>query len=294
MLGQSRILDGSRPRRLAGLVALTVCTFALVASRANGTQSLTLTLGANPAVGQPLSVVAEGVADGSDDLYVYATTGGCAADPYAEATETFEVLALSSAGADTPSVVGGEAVSAGDFRQSYSFTPWAPKSYDVCAYLDPQPSGPPDAAARAGFSLSGAGVVKAPYLPEASEALKRIAGEHEQQLQREREQQERERAERERIPASEQLHSEPAARNAVGTKGHSKRECIVPRLRGRSLAGARAALRHADCRLGALRRPARSGGALVVTWQGARGGSALAAGARVAIALGSVPGPATH
>jgi beta-lactam-binding protein with PASTA domain len=65
------------------------------------------------------------------------------------------------------------------------------------------------------------------------------------------------------------------------------RSCVVPRLRGYTLAAARRALSAAHCRLGSVHRPARHHhGTLRVTKQSVRAGKRLANDARVNLWLG--------
>jgi hypothetical protein len=63
--------------------------------------------------------------------------------------------------------------------------------------------------------------------------------------------------------------------------------CHVPALKGETFAAARRALAKAHCRLGAIRRTGRHGGALYVGAQGAPAGKRLAHNARVALWLGA-------
>jgi hypothetical protein len=64
-------------------------------------------------------------------------------------------------------------------------------------------------------------------------------------------------------------------------------QCVVPRLDGKPLNEARAALRTAHCRLGTVTKLARSRHRLVVVEQGARTGRVLSTDASVSIKLGS-------
>jgi len=114
--------------------------------------------------------------------------------------------------------------------------------------------------------------------------------------------------EAERQQAKEQQEHQHAAENAARlateqaqlkqaeqreTKEATEREeaehpaCTVPNLKGDTLPGARHALRHAHCRLGAIHRPAHHHGTLHVNAQSAAAGTRLAGGARVALTLGA-------
>ncbi|HVR04877.1 MAG TPA: hypothetical protein VMS02_02470 [Solirubrobacteraceae bacterium] len=267
---------------LAGLATTTACVL-MSAPCAFGGESLKVAVGADPAVGQPLSVTVEGVTNGLDDLYVFAATGDCAADPYDEATYTFEVSTLSGPGEHRHGVAEGEAMAAGEFKRTFTFSPWAEKSYVVCAYLDAAAEATPDVFAKVTFVIPEPGPVKAPYLNEATKEFSPVAIAEGQRKEREREQLEKEKAEREHPPppASEMPSGEPPPAVNDSTK-----RCLVPALRGHSLNAARAALEHADCRLGAVKRPRRAQGRLVVVRQSAPRGSRLAADAAVAVVLG--------
>jgi hypothetical protein len=63
-------------------------------------------------------------------------------------------------------------------------------------------------------------------------------------------------------------------------------QCVVPALRGDSLAQARRALRKASCTLGSVRKSRGTHGRIVVRKQDPRAGSKLATGAAVAVKLG--------
>jgi hypothetical protein len=62
--------------------------------------------------------------------------------------------------------------------------------------------------------------------------------------------------------------------------------CLVPRLKGKSLAKAKRALAAAHCSLGGVSRPKRARGSLVVRSSSPAAGSSLAAGAKVGVRLG--------
>ena len=65
--------------------------------------------------------------------------------------------------------------------------------------------------------------------------------------------------------------------------------CLVPRLKGQSLAQAKSALAKADCALGAVAKPKHKAGALIVSSSKPGAGSALAAGAKVELRLQAKP-----
>jgi hypothetical protein len=66
--------------------------------------------------------------------------------------------------------------------------------------------------------------------------------------------------------------------------------CVVPRLKGDSLAAARSALGRAHCKLGKVFKPRGHHKRLVVIDQGAKSGKTLANGAAVAVRLGLARG----
>jgi hypothetical protein len=94
---------------------------------------------------------------------------------------------------------------------------------------------------------------------------------------------ERSAKEREIREAGERADKEQA--ELAASAGRSS--CVVPSLKGDSLAQARRALRRAHCDLGKLSKPQGHDGRLFVVGQSVRGGSKLAAGTRVALILGS-------
>jgi hypothetical protein len=265
---------------VGGIACVAVLAFA-ASARA---ESVSIFVGTNPAVGQTLELRLEGVADGDHNLYAYVDAGGqsCAVDPHDELTQ--RVVHALSAVSPIPGEPEGDQLSAGSFRKVYPYMPSVGgASYEVCAYLDSWPTNLPDASAAERFSVPG-GPVKAPYTEEASRALKQLAVEHEEQLQRERiAKQQREHEEYELMhPATE--HIQPGQPTADHTASHAR--CFVPALKGHSLTYARTMLRHAHCRLGAIKRSARAHGALVVTQQSPRYGRKLPKGTPVAITLG--------
>ena len=77
----------------------------------------------------------------------------------------------------------------------------------------------------------------------------------------------------------------PPAAGAGGTKPAAR--CIVPKLKGLTLAAARTKLARARCRLGTVQRPKRAarGATLVVKAQGPAAGRSLASGAKVQVTL---------
>jgi hypothetical protein len=261
--------------RVGAIVATAV--LALAAPCVADADSLTLSIGARPTLGQPLSVVAAGSAETSSHLYVYVEAGGeaCAVDPEKETTEVFGALALSS--------VTGDPLSAGAFSETYSYTPAANNVYSVCAYLDDDLPIATATAAAAAFAVPS-GPVEAPYLRAILEEENRIAVEHEQQELQEQATQREAREALERIPASElpQPRQAPAAQVAP----RPAVRCIVPSLAHRSLQAARTSLRRAHCALGRVARPRHAIGALVVRRQSAPRGATLRAGSAVAVVLG--------
>jgi len=89
--------------------------------------------------------------------------------------------------------------------------------------------------------------------------------------------------ERERYEAGLRTGREAAERDSAGSRSP---RCVVPRLRGDSVAGARRKLARAHCALGRVARPRSYHGPLVVRHQSVRVGRRLAEGARVSVLLG--------
>jgi hypothetical protein len=73
------------------------------------------------------------------------------------------------------------------------------------------------------------------------------------------------------------------------TAAASPVQCVVPSLKGESLAAARHSLNAAHCALGKITRPHKHRGALVVESQGQVAGKTLANETPIAITLGSIP-----
>jgi hypothetical protein len=92
--------------------------------------------------------------------------------------------------------------------------------------------------------------------------------------------------ERKEVEAKEATErAEQAARS--DTKKSSAAMCLVPSLKGDSLAAARSALRSAHCNLGIVARPRRHHGALIVVGQSRPHGTKLRQGASIAVDLGT-------
>jgi hypothetical protein len=264
-------------RGVARVGAITAAAvLALAAPCVADADSLTLSIGASPTLGQPLSVTAAGSAATSAHLYVYVESGGeaCAADPEEEATEVFGALALSSA--------TGDPLAAGAFSETYSYTPAANNVYSVCAYLDGDLPVPTATATAAAFAVPS-GPVEAPYLRAIFEEESRVAAEREQQELQEQARQREAREALERVAASELPQPQPPAAQVAPQPAV---RCIVPSLAHRSLRAARISLRLAHCALGRVARPRHAIGALVVRSQSAPRGATLRAGSAVAVVLG--------
>jgi hypothetical protein len=126
------------------------------------------------------------------------------------------------------------------------------------------------------------GVVRAPYLGEASEQLKAIAEQHarEQEAQRAEEgaRLAAETVERQRREA-EEAASAPVQQRA--------QTCIVPSLKGDTLDAADRALADAHCHLHKVARPRRHHGTILVTRQDPRPGERLPTGGGVTLTLGT-------
>lgn len=148
-----------------------------------------------------------------------------------------------------------------------------------------EPSEEPSSPQPFPSGTGGTGPVLAPYLGAAAgqfatqvvetEARRRAAKEQEEQKARE-------------AYSAEQAALEQR-QQAMETAGHEAGKppaCVVPSLRGDTLAAARHALVKAHCRLGRVRRPAHRGSALRVISQSIQHGKRLPAGATIAVGLG--------
>jgi hypothetical protein len=96
----------------------------------------------------------------------------------------------------------------------------------------------------------------------------------------------KEEQERKEVEAKEaKERAEEAARST--TKKSSAATCVVPLLKGDSLAAARSALRSAHCELGMVTKPRRHRGALIVVRQSRPHGTKLRPGTAIAVDLGA-------
>lgn len=99
-----------------------------------------------------MTIIAQGVADGSHGLFVFVdrTGGPCYQTPYDENFAT----ALSSA--------NGDPVAAGSFTKTYSYTPATAGTYTICSYLDAKSYTASDAIGAGRFTVgSGASIIAA-------------------------------------------------------------------------------------------------------------------------------------
>jgi hypothetical protein len=131
----------------------------------------------------------------------------------------------------------------------------------------------------------GGGIVEAPYLGAVSGQLKEIAVREEEQRAKAKEQEEQKAKELNARPASELEHTEEQPPAAPAKAEHPA--CLVPALKGDTLAVAGRALARAHCRLGTVHQPAHHHGTLYVSAQSAPAGEQLAGGARVTLTLGA-------
>ncbi len=270
-------------------VALTAIASLAAVAVADG-ESLELSLPVSAHVDAFYVITAEGMADGAHRLFVYVDPGGaeCAMTPDAERKEFTDAIAIFGP--------EGVALESGPFvRADHGFAPPEDDDYSVCGYLDAAPEDAADAVAEGRFAVPSGPVGEGEHVVgEDSEELRRLAAERERESEEQRAAA-REREEREareaaalrfigtlQAPPAEQLP--PAARAPVATPAVV--HCIVPALRGHSLAWTRRALAHAHCSLGRVRPAAATRGSLVVVRQDVRRGTSLRDGAPVGVALG--------
>jgi hypothetical protein len=256
--------------------AFAGCVLALAAPALSWAETLRVSAPGNQSVGQPLTISVSGVADGAHRLFAYADEdrGSCASTPRAEYTERVRIVTLSS--------FEGEALAAGGFSKTFTYTP----TYQLptfCAYLDDTSYDIPDVVATAGdpvneylenLELAKPTGERTGTLPGAIEPLPvnpQVVREYWERVAREaREHEERERR---------------LAEQAEGRAGRKRSPCIVPSLKGRSLKDTRTALRAAHCRLGRVTVRRGGHGALVVTEQRPARGRRLSPGAAVRVSL---------
>jgi hypothetical protein len=263
-------------RRIARwAAALAACVLVPAVPAAASGESLKVSMPRTGTVGQPLTITVTGTADGSHRLYVFADEGQyneCGSNPQNEYSESARVTALSG--------VEGEVLAAGAFSKSYSYTPTY-RLPTLCAYLDDTISHPPDAFATLGdpvneylenreeaqatssWSGPGPGAIEAPAVnPQAEKEF----WEHLQARLR------------------EEAESRARAQSVPRPAPHAA-YCVVPSLKGRTLTGARTALRHHHCKLGkvTIRRHAHRG--LLVVGQSRSRGTRLHDGAAVSVTI---------
>jgi beta-lactam-binding protein with PASTA domain len=129
---------------------------------------------------------------------------------------------------------------------------------------------------------------------ESKEDAERQARENTERKEHETKAAEEKKAEEERPQreAAERKQREETREEAERAEKEAKEaaasQCVVPSLKGDTLAAARRALRQAHCKLGRVTPPPRGHGRHVVTRQGLRAGSKHPAGTAVAVTLGPV------
>lgn len=92
-----------------------------------------------------------------------------------------------------------------------------------------------------------------------------------------------------KVKEEEAQRASEAAQKERQAKEAESSECVVPSVTGDLLNAASNALRKAHCRLGRVTRPRSHHGVVVVTKQSHERGTRLAAGAVVAVTLGTKP-----
>jgi hypothetical protein len=273
--GGSKCKGGVVHRRMAWLAGtFTACALAIAAPATAQSESLKISAPGTQAVGQPLTITVNGVADGSHRLYVYADEGRfmCASDPYHEYYKRPLTVALSGA--------EGEALAVGNFDKTYTYTPTF-QLPTFCAYLDDTPYDTPDVAATASDPVNE-------YLESHEEAQSTgsrtgvLPGAIEPlpvNPQTEKEYWERVQAEARQRREREQAR-QPTDGHAIALR------CRVPDLRGHTLSAARRALRAAHCKLGSVTIRHGGHGELVVTAQSPAHGRRLRNQTAVSVTLG--------
>jgi hypothetical protein len=262
-------------------VAAVAMAMSLAGATSAGAEPLDLSVAHGASAGQPLAVTASGVAGVARRLYLYAEAGSfCGGTPQKEVTKVPTAVALTGA--------EGAALEAGSFTRTYQYTPTSDGDYSLCGYLDDSPEGLPAAYTGIGFIVPEGPVPTPPFSEAVLEELQQFAREAQEsealKLAREREQRESENSFWLSSIASEVARSETPS--APSRSAPAIERCVVPVLRGRSLAAARRLLRRAHCALGAVRRARARRGSEVVTAQRVRRGTVLAAGSPVSVVVG--------
>jgi len=245
--------------------AVIASSIALATPALAQAESLTITSGGKPTLGQPLSITAKGIADGAHSLFVYADYSGysCASNPYNEHDKA-SVVALSS--------VTGDPLAAGSYSMIYSYTPTV-ELFRICGYLDDTPSDVPDVSA----SDTPADPVnnQEPELPTGTWSGPPVLGSSEPPHIT--------------LETAAEYYERVAREQAAQKAGQQSiiQRCVVPSLKGESLSRAKQALLHAHCKLGKVHRDRGARGTLVVTGQTPSHDKTLSQGAAVAVTLGS-------
>ncbi len=104
-------------------------------------ESVEVSYSGEPTQDVPAHISVTGVADGDHFLYVYVNENGdaCPVYPYYNTGTT---------------LAGGTAISAGSFSEEYTYTPTSIETYTLCAYLDEDGYGTPDATATGSFTAA--------------------------------------------------------------------------------------------------------------------------------------------
>jgi hypothetical protein len=124
---------------------LTVLFCLAGTSVANAAETLSVSAGPDPTQNKPLTITAQGTADGAHALYMYVdtSTSGCSTNPSGESSR-YTATSLSN--------YGGDPIAAGSYTKAYSYTPAYAATYTLCGYLDTASSDPPDVSATAAFT----------------------------------------------------------------------------------------------------------------------------------------------
>lgn len=274
-------------RRCTGVGGFTTAFACVLAAAPAVACAETLELSASEPRGGPVTITAEGLADGRHRLFLYyAPNEGCYGRPFVEQARP-GVVALSA--------TEGDSLSVGTFTRTYTGpAPATFPRYVVCGFLDSASSSYPDVWTPACFWIPG-GSCYVGGIPPWSEALseqqsKQVVEEYERRKEREaRERAQRKEAEERELRerAAHEAALERQAAEEAERKARQALRCKIPDLRGHTLVGVRRLLHDARCKLGRITTRHGGRGALVVIAQNPSRGKKLREGAPVAVTLAS-------
>ena len=163
---------GTTSFSMAGLLSVAGVISPATADPADAaSNSVTIEVGQHPTQDVATTITVSGETEAARKLYVYVSRESwCESDP-------------SNAFGTALSESGGEAISAGEFSKTYTYTPSEATTYRVCAYVDEGGYATPDASNYASFTAAmpsaSVAVVVSPTLSENTPVTITVSGETE-------------------------------------------------------------------------------------------------------------------